>query len=718
MIAATPSATLSGTVTPSATEAEIVSGGKTLIITLSNELWDVNVGADNAITQALIDGIDADGAESTGWDAAARPAIDHTNVVRTSDTVVTITLPAVGSYNISADETVTVTVPASAVQGPNPFVATPTFSLVAAAISAAVTGTITPSALESEVVTGGKTIIITLTNETWDAAIGQDNSQTTDLINGIDSAQSESNGWNVTVKAALDFNDVTRTSDTVVTVTMPAVAGYLITADETITVTAPATAVVGINPVVATPTFAVTNEGPQAAVSGTVVPTATEAEVVSGSQTVIITLTNDTWVAAGPTFDAVRQDIIDGLDSAGSEATGWNTEVRDKQGVGGVVRTSSTVVTITLDAQAAYDISVDETVTVTVPASSVTSATAMAASPTFDIIAAPISAAVSGTVVPSATEADVVAGSETVIITLTNETWVAAGATFDAVRQDIIDGLDSAQSESTGWNIEVRDKQTVGGVVRTSSTVVTITLDAQAAYDITVKETITVTVPVTAVVGLNGVGATPTFDIVPTAELLGGWVSGLTHAAEAGGNRVLIFTAHAEDGAAITTPTGVTYGGQTMTQIVAATITIGFSAHASSWYLNEAGIAGAGGSTFIVTWPTTPAVTGYASAFFGTVDQATPIGATDSNTSTASPISTVALAVTAGDMAMYAGTVGNIGTYSANNGFTEGIELVMSSSDGAAGQKLAVADGTETPSTSHSLVNRQVILGWVLQAAQ
>ena len=221
----------------------------------------MNVGADNAITQALIDGIDADGAEGTGWDAAARPAIDYTNVVRTSDTVVTITLPAVGSYNISADETVTVTVPASAVQGPNPVVATPTFDLVAAAISAAVTGTITSSVLESEVVTGGKTIIVTLTNETWDAAIGQDNSQTTALINGIDSAQSESNGWDVTVNAALDFNDVDRTIDTVVTVTMPAVAGYLITADETITVTAPATAVVGINAIVGSPTFAATNEG-------------------------------------------------------------------------------------------------------------------------------------------------------------------------------------------------------------------------------------------------------------------------------------------------------------------------------------------------------------------------------------------------------------------------------------------------------------------------
>jgi len=92
-------------------------------------------------------------------------------------------------------------------------------------------------------------------------------------------------------------------------------------------------------------------------------------------------------------------------------------------------------------------------------------------------------------------EQDIVAGGKTIIITLTNATWVADGATFDAQRQNIIDGLDSAQSELTGWNNEVRDKEVVGAVVRTSDTIVTITLTAAAAYQISTGETITVTVP-------------------------------------------------------------------------------------------------------------------------------------------------------------------------------------------------------------------------------
>ena len=130
-----------------------------------------------------------------------------------------------------------------------------------------------------------------------------------------------------------------------------------------------------------------TESTPTAALTGSAVPTITEAEVVTGGETIVITLTNDTWLTVGVLFDAIRQDIIDGLDSNGSETNGWNTEVRDKQGVAGVVRTSDTVVTITLDAQAGYNISLpSETITVTVPITATTLALdPIVATPTFDV---------------------------------------------------------------------------------------------------------------------------------------------------------------------------------------------------------------------------------------------------------------------------------------------------------------------------------------------
>lgn len=87
------------------------------------------------IRQAIINGIDSAQAEGTGWDAI-RSTIPVTAVVRTSDTVVTITLPALPGYNITAQETLTVTVPHIAVVGTDAIVATPTFTVDTAAVTA------------------------------------------------------------------------------------------------------------------------------------------------------------------------------------------------------------------------------------------------------------------------------------------------------------------------------------------------------------------------------------------------------------------------------------------------------------------------------------------------------------------------------------------------------------------------------------------------------
>ena len=125
------------------------------------------------------------------------------------------------------------------------------------------------------------------------------------------------------------------------------------------------------------------------------------------------------------------------------------------------------------------------------------------------------SAALTGTATASITETDVVTGSKTVILTLTGDTWVTTGATFDAQRQNIINGIDSAQAEATGWDAEVKAKEVVGAVVRTSDTVVTITLTAQAGYNITATETITATIPATALTGAAALVASPTFTVSP-----------------------------------------------------------------------------------------------------------------------------------------------------------------------------------------------------------
>ncbi len=119
------------------------------------------------------------------------------------------------------------------------------------------------------------------------------------------------------------------------------------------------------------------------------------------------------------------------------------------------------------------------------------------------------SVAMTGTAIAGGvTEAEIVTGGETIILTISNGKWEANTAAFNAARQAMIDGMDSAQAEAAGWDAEVKANEVVGAVVRTSDSVVTITLTAAASYVVTADETITVTVPAALMEGqLESLGA-------------------------------------------------------------------------------------------------------------------------------------------------------------------------------------------------------------------
>ena len=134
------------------------------------------------------------------------------------------------------------------------------FFVSRAGTTSVLTGTITASVTEADIVTGGKTLIITLTGDTFKAAgtgpIGS-TADTQALIDGIVSAQSETNGWNAE-RSGIATSDVARTSDSVATLTLPALGTYDITAQETLTDTVPtAVLVIGAGAIVATPTFTI-----------------------------------------------------------------------------------------------------------------------------------------------------------------------------------------------------------------------------------------------------------------------------------------------------------------------------------------------------------------------------------------------------------------------------------------------------------------------------
>lgn len=116
----------------------------------------------------------------------------------------------------------------------------------------------------------------------------------------------------------------------------------------------------------------------------------------------------------------------------------------------------------------------------------------------------------------TATEAEIIAGGKTMVLTMpAGNLWVASAA-FDALRQDIIDGLSGTGSGTGAFNAKVRPLMVVGNVVRTSDTVVTITLPAAPEYSISQPEFISFAIPTAAVQGGYSATVEPNFTITQT----------------------------------------------------------------------------------------------------------------------------------------------------------------------------------------------------------
>ena len=365
------------------------------------------------VRQAIIDGLTADGDEFNGWNDEVRGTLPPSAVVRTSSTVVTVTLPAEASYNISLPETVTVTVPAVALVSPAPAaVGRPSFTIdvviatvtVNPGLGGLTLGGLAPTVRTPSIVLPGSgqlvldgfapTVVATrvisvlpglgdlvVTGLEPSVAVGSVNyffaryfqapyfaarhirrgatlsrlfiDVRQAILDGIVSAQSEARGWNAE-RGLLTPEAVVRTDDRTVTITLDPLTDYEILLPETLTVTVPAVAVVANSPLAGLPTIII-NELP---VPVTVAPTPGDLLLAGYEPTITL----------GSAFNRIaRPAILAWLLADGTEAAGWNVN-RVLIPLSAVVRTSDTVVTITLPPLPAYDITVAESVTATVSA--------------------------------------------------------------------------------------------------------------------------------------------------------------------------------------------------------------------------------------------------------------------------------------------------------------------------------------------------------------
>jgi hypothetical protein len=186
-----------------------------------------------------------------------------------------------------------------------------------------------------------------------------------------------------------------------------------------------------------------------------------------------------------------------------------------------------------------------------------------------------------------------------------------------------------------------------------------------------------------------------------------------------GNNRIVLFIAHAENGANDRKIESVTLGDKNLTLLVRDTVSsVGetqYFAMTEIWYLKEADIP-KDANSFQVTWDTSAVSSfevSYSYATLVNVDQDNPIVDTESAKGTTGTITTPAFDVVENGRAIAAATCGNAGSsWTPDSDYTE-LEDFSSASSSANSQKTKnaySADGTDTVSATFGNVNRQVLV--------
>ena len=246
-----------------------------------------------------------------------------------------------------------------------------------------------------------------------------------------------------------------------------------------------------------------------------------ESSILLGGVTLEITLgTNAVWASDIRTNPLKRNALFDGLQAA-SEAAQWAKVVQalKTDGQGSLFRTDNQKVTIYLPQTSGYDISAEQRISLMVPAIALTGGQRPVTASGAMLIKPTITATLSGTVLqPPLVESDIRSGGKTLVVDLVDGNWVGNVATDTTLRNAVFDGLQVVGSENlTQWAKVVHQLKSVGTLIRTSGTRITITLPPVEEYALNfIRQNVRLVIPKEAVEDANGsIVATPTFTVLP-----------------------------------------------------------------------------------------------------------------------------------------------------------------------------------------------------------
>ena len=258
-------------------------------------------------------------------------------------------------------------------------------------------------------------------------------------------------------------------------------------------------------------------------------PEATEDDVRANETSLVLRLTGDTWEEG-----SLDELITQGMTARQSDPNGWNAIVQPRLHVGlASVSANASLLALTIPAISTYDIATRESVVLTIPSSALRSKQRPAEEVSFVIEAVKGMATLSGAVLagpelvgfgPAAEEtsiSDLSAERLSFRVTLVNDTWSPyVGAGDSTATNQLVAGL-TAESRGTrrqgsltetfGWEAVVQPGLGHHQVVRLDDETVEVTIPHFPGFDITTPETISLTVPGSAVLSGRAVEATPSF---------------------------------------------------------------------------------------------------------------------------------------------------------------------------------------------------------------
>ncbi|MEW9121932.1 MAG: hypothetical protein AB2421_04400 [Thermotaleaceae bacterium] len=338
-------------------EGAIMTGGESIAITLGTQgdaKWAADIRSNSTKRNALFDGLKTT-TEALQW-AKVITALKNDGqgaITRNGDTELTIHLPQTLGYDIATEQIISITLPGSALEGGLSPVQVSGTLTIKPTIGATLSGTLlTAPTREGDIKTGGKTMVIDLTDGTWVGDVATNLHIREKIFEGmVPTSEADAAGWNKVVDALkATASAITRNTGSRITITFPAVADYTLTSGvQSIRMTLPPEAVVdNENPIVASPSFSIMPNILQVAATATdstVTMAAPENRVVRSSDnswTLKITMgTLKTSIAAsdliftglpqGLTANAVKQDtdsIVITLSGTASTAIGADTTVK------------------------------------------------------------------------------------------------------------------------------------------------------------------------------------------------------------------------------------------------------------------------------------------------------------------------------------------------------------------------------------------------------